>query len=64
MLSASGNHDQLSACQRYVLIVDPHVRLSFADAQYFLNRMQMVRRTVPWITPLLEKAKLGRAICR
>src|SRR5256885_13130667 len=45
-------------------VADPHIRLAFQHVQHLLDRMQMGRRAVTRLAPLLEQAKLGAAVCR
>ena len=45
-------------------VVDPDVGLPFEHMQHFLDRVQMGRRAVPRLAPLLEHAELRRAVGR
>src|SRR5262249_5363024 len=63
MLAPCRHDYQLPARQGDVLIINPTVSLSFAHSYPFLDCVQMRRRPVPGITPLLEQAKLTRIVC-
>src|SRR5262245_19002601 len=55
----AGRHNyQLTIRQGDMLVVDPHVRGPLAHAQQLLNGMEMCRRSVTRLAPLLEQAKL------
>src|SRR5690348_18217140 len=64
MLAAGRNDDKLSAGQRDVTVINPDVGPPVANAQHFLDGMQVGRRALPRIAPLLEQTELRRAICR
>jgi len=50
--------------ERDARVADPHLGLAFEHAQNFLDRVQMRGRAVAPLAPLLEHAKLGRAVPR
>src|SRR5512141_1374400 len=64
-MPAAGRHDDhLSTRQCDMRVLNPHVRLPVADAQDFLDCMQMSRRAMSRLAPLLEHTELRRTIGR
>ena len=62
VLAAGRHDDELARGERDVRLADPHLGLPFEHAQDFLDRVQVRWRAVARLAPLLEHAKLGRAV--
>ena len=62
VLAAGWHDDELARGERDARLADPHLGLPFEHAQDFLDRVQMRGRAVARLAPLLEHAKLGRAV--
>src|SRR5262245_5015569 len=58
MFPAGRHNYQLTVRQSDMLVVDPDVRGPLAHAQHLFNCMEMCRRSVTRLAPLLEQAEL------
>jgi hypothetical protein len=59
---AGGNNEGLSVTEHDMLLVDPQIGFTRDDAKHFLDQMGVSRSTGARRYPLLEYAKLRRAI--
>src|SRR5262249_21797627 len=64
VLMAGRHDDELARRERHPGLADPHLGLPFVHVQDLLDGVQMGRRAVPRLAPLLEHAKLARAVLR